>query len=163
MEEEDAQTGVNYQRPGYQKLLQAAKTNQIDMLVVRDLSRYGRGDLHEGLNELCEFLGAGCEIVAVADNVHISQTISWPSGWIVTTRGDHQWIPLGAALEDRPSEASLRGRDKADGSLRWRPLGIFAFRPPTAREKCSGEIRIQHGSLKSCFEDMTQGYGPFVR
>src|SRR5450759_4431019 len=45
--EEDHESGAGFDRAGYQRLLAAAKAGRIVGILVRDLSRFGRGDLGE--------------------------------------------------------------------------------------------------------------------
>src|SRR5438132_12828643 len=57
--EEDHESGTTFERRGYQSLLSAAKEGGIQGVVVRDLSRFGRGDLGATAREFEDFRKAG--------------------------------------------------------------------------------------------------------
>ena len=46
--EDDGYTGMNYNRPGFTKLLQDAVAGNIDIIIVKDLSRLGREYIETG-------------------------------------------------------------------------------------------------------------------
>jgi len=56
---DDGFSGTNFERPGVKKLLDMAKTHQIDCIVVKDFSRFGRNYLEVGnfLEQIFPFLG----------------------------------------------------------------------------------------------------------
>ena len=62
MVEEDHASGVTFDRTGFRRLADAAKTGTISKLVVYSLDRFGRGDMLSALTELRGFEDAGCEI-----------------------------------------------------------------------------------------------------
>ncbi len=62
--EQDAQTGTNFDRPGFRKLAEAAKQGAFQKLVVYDHSRFGRDQLSARV-ELREFISAGVEVHSV--------------------------------------------------------------------------------------------------
>jgi site-specific DNA recombinase len=72
--EEDHESGTGFDRAGYQRLLVAAKLGRIVGVLVRDLSRFGRGDLGATDAEFKAFLSAGCFIAAILDNVIMQPT-----------------------------------------------------------------------------------------
>ena len=74
MVEEDHESGVEFDRAGYQKLLSAAKEGKIGGIVVRDLSRFGRGDLGTSISEFEEFRRAGCLVASASENIILQPT-----------------------------------------------------------------------------------------
>lgn len=56
---DDGFSGTNFERPGVKKLLDMAKSHQIDCIVVKDFSRFGRNYLEVGnyLEQIFPFLG----------------------------------------------------------------------------------------------------------
>ena len=72
--EEDHQTGTDFDRTGYQRLLAAAKEGRIQGVVVRDLSRFGRGDLGATIAEFEEFRTAGCLVASANENIVLQPT-----------------------------------------------------------------------------------------
>ncbi|MBE5992705.1 MAG: hypothetical protein E7247_09995 [Paenibacillaceae bacterium] len=56
---DDGFSGTNFERPGVKKLLDMAKAHQIDCIVVKDFSRFGRNYLEVGnyLEQIFPFLG----------------------------------------------------------------------------------------------------------
>jgi len=53
------QTGTNFERPGFQKMMEAVKNGKVDCIVVKDLSRFGRNYIETGafLENVFPFLG----------------------------------------------------------------------------------------------------------
>jgi DNA invertase Pin-like site-specific DNA recombinase len=72
--EEDHESGTTFERRGYQSLLSAAKEGRIEGVVVRDLSRFGRGDLGATAREFEDFRKAGCFIASALDGVILQPT-----------------------------------------------------------------------------------------
>lgn len=61
-------TGTNFERPGFQQMIEAAQAGTINCIVVKDLSRLGRNYLETGsfLERIFPFLGV--RVIAVNDN-----------------------------------------------------------------------------------------------
>src|SRR5439155_2681843 len=74
MVEEDHQSGTGFDRAGYRRLLSAAREGRIQGVVVRDLSRFGRGDFGSTAREFEEFRVAGCFIGSALDGVILQPT-----------------------------------------------------------------------------------------
>jgi DNA invertase Pin-like site-specific DNA recombinase len=64
---DDGRTGVNFQRPGVQRLIELAKSGKVQCIVVKDLSRWGRNYLEVGdwLEQL--FPSWGVRFISVND------------------------------------------------------------------------------------------------
>ena len=56
---DDGHSGTNFQRPAVQEMLQLSRQGEIDCIVVKDLSRFGRNYLEVGdyLEQIFPFLG----------------------------------------------------------------------------------------------------------
>lgn len=67
MYSDNGQSGTDFRRPGFERLLSDAKSGKIDCIVVKDLSRFGRNYLETGnyLERLFPLLGV--RFVAVAE------------------------------------------------------------------------------------------------
>ena len=78
---DDGYTGTNFNRPGFQKMLQDINEDKIDCIITKDLSRLGRNYLKTG--ELIEivFPENGVRYIAINDGVD-------------TAREDNEFTPL---------------------------------------------------------------------
>ena len=71
---DDGYSGVNFQRPAFQEMLEEVQAGNVSQCVVKDMSRYGRNYLQTGLYmELFE--QHGVRIIAINDGVDTSQGI----------------------------------------------------------------------------------------
>ena len=70
---DDGYSGVNFNRPGVQKLLKEVKENKVACIVVKDLSRFGRNYIEVGdyIEQLFPFLGV--RFIAISDNYDSSK------------------------------------------------------------------------------------------
>ena len=66
--EDDGYTGTNFERPGFQKLLDAIRQRRIDCVVVKDFSRLGREYLEAGKYIEKVFPQMGVRFISVNDN-----------------------------------------------------------------------------------------------
>ena len=59
MKVDDGYTGSNFDRPAFQKMMEAVKAGKINCIVVKDLSRFGRDHLEAGeyIERIFPFLG----------------------------------------------------------------------------------------------------------
>ena len=65
---DDGVSGVNFNRPGVQRLLKEIKENRVQCVVVKDLSRFGRNYIEAGdyIEQIFPFLGV--RFISIADN-----------------------------------------------------------------------------------------------
>lgn len=65
---DDGFSGTNFERPGVKRLLEMAKTHEVNCIVVKDFSRFGRNYLEVGnyLEQIFPFLGI--RFISVSDN-----------------------------------------------------------------------------------------------
>ncbi len=64
----NGETGTNFERPGFESLMDEIRSRKIDCIVVKDLSRFGRNYIEAGyyLEKIFPFLGV--RFIAVNDN-----------------------------------------------------------------------------------------------
>ena len=67
--EDDGYSGTNFERPGFQKMLSKIKSGEIDQVVVKDMSRFGRDYLQVGMFTDMLFPQLGVHFVAISDGV----------------------------------------------------------------------------------------------
>ena len=66
---DDDWTGTNFNRPGFQRMMKAIRSGQINCIILKDLSRFGRNYIEAG-KLLEETLPAyGCRIISIIDDV----------------------------------------------------------------------------------------------
>ncbi len=65
---DDGYTGTNFDRPGFQKMMDGVRSGEIDTIIVKDLSRFGRDYI--GVGEYMEqiFPLLGVRLISVNDN-----------------------------------------------------------------------------------------------
>lgn len=67
--DDDGYTGTNFDRPGFQKVLDAIKTGRANCVIVKDLSRLGREYISTGNLLEKYFPNAGVRFIAINDDV----------------------------------------------------------------------------------------------
>lgn len=80
---DNGQTGTNFERPEFERLILDVKNGKVDCIVVKDLSRFGRNYLETGnyLERIFPFLGV--RFIAVADNYDTLTAERTDAGYIV--------------------------------------------------------------------------------
>lgn len=66
---DDGWSGTDFERPGIQRLLNDAKNGNLDTIVVKDLSRFGRNYIQVGQYIDYIFPAYGIRFIALSDNV----------------------------------------------------------------------------------------------
>ena len=66
---DDGWSGTNFQRPGVQRLLEDAKSGRINVIIVKDLSRFGRNYIEVGQYTDYIFPMYNIRFIALGDNV----------------------------------------------------------------------------------------------
>ena len=66
---DDGYTGTNYDRPGFQKVMDAVNTGKINCVIVKDLSRLGREYVETGKYLEMVFPSMGVRFIAINDDV----------------------------------------------------------------------------------------------
>lgn len=70
---DDGYTGANFERPDFQKMLEAVKSGEIDCIVVKDLSRFGREYIDSGVYIQKLFPMLGVRFIAINDHYDNAQ------------------------------------------------------------------------------------------
>ena len=60
---DDGYSGTNFQRPGVQRLIEDAKAKRINVILVKDLSRFGRNYIEFGQYTDYLFPSIGCRFI----------------------------------------------------------------------------------------------------
>ena len=71
---DDGWSGTNFNRPGVQRLLEDAKNGRINVIIVKDLSRFGRNYIEVGQYTDYLFPTYNIRFIAVGDNVDSAVT-----------------------------------------------------------------------------------------
>lgn len=65
---DDGYSGVDFQRPGFQKMLEAIESDQVSTVIVKDLSRFSRNSAMSGMLINFTFADHGVRFIAINDN-----------------------------------------------------------------------------------------------
>ena len=65
---DDGYTGTNFNRPGFKALLEDCKTQKVNCVIVKDLSRFGRNATEVGRHLLETFPRMGVRFIAITDD-----------------------------------------------------------------------------------------------
>ena len=66
---DDGYSGTNFQRPGVQRLVEDAKAKRINVIIVKDLSRFGRNYIEFGQYTDYLFPSLGCRFIALGNGI----------------------------------------------------------------------------------------------
>ena len=66
---DDGFSGVNFNRPGFQSLIKEVEAGHVEVLIVKDLSRFGRNYLQVGYYTEILFPKKGVRFIAINNNV----------------------------------------------------------------------------------------------
>ena len=66
---DDGYSGTNFQRPGVQRLIEDAKAKRINVIIVKDLSRFGRNYIEFGQYTDYLFPSIGCRFIALNNGI----------------------------------------------------------------------------------------------
>lgn len=66
---DDGYSGTNFKRPGFQKMIAAIEAGEIDVVCVKDLSRFGRDYLKVGFYTEIMFPEKGVRFIAINNSV----------------------------------------------------------------------------------------------
>lgn len=71
---DDGYSGTNFQRPGVQRLIEDAKAKRINLILVKDLSRFGRNYIEFGQYTDYLFPSLGCRFIALNNGIDTEST-----------------------------------------------------------------------------------------
>ena len=84
---DDGWSGTNFDRPEFKRMLGDAKDGAINLILVKDLSRFGRNYIEVGQFTECIFPAIGCRFIALHNNVD-------------TIRSDNDMLPFLSVLNE---------------------------------------------------------------
>lgn len=70
---DDGYSGGNFERPGFQRMIEDAKDGRINLILVKDLSRFGRDSVGIGYYTDEVLPSIGCRFVALSDGIDSEQ------------------------------------------------------------------------------------------
>ena len=65
---DDGYSGTSFDRPGFQKMLEAVEADQVAVVITKDLSRFGRNSAMTGMFINITFAKHGVRYIAINDN-----------------------------------------------------------------------------------------------
>ena len=65
---DDGYSGTSFERPAFQEMMSRVRKGEINLVVVKDMSRFGRNYLEAGIYIEDTFPGLDCRLIAVNDN-----------------------------------------------------------------------------------------------
>ena len=71
---DDGYSGTNFDRPGVKRLIEDAKTKRINVILVKDLSRFGRNYIEFGQYTDYLFPSLGCRFIALNNGIDTEST-----------------------------------------------------------------------------------------
>ena len=73
---DDGYTGVNFERPSFQAMLEDIKSGRVNCVIVKDLSRFGRNYIEAGryIEKIFPYLGV--RFIAINDNIDTASAAS---------------------------------------------------------------------------------------
>ena len=113
---DDGYSGSNSERPQFLQMIEDVKAKKINLLLVKDLSRFGRNYIDVGMYTDYLLPAYGCRLVALQDNID-------------TGREDNEMLPFRSLLNDRYLK-DLSDKIKASHYAMAREGKRVAGRPP---------------------------------
>mgnify|MGYP000458870165 CR=1 FL=1 len=122
---DDGYSGVNFNRPDFQRLMEDVKAGRIDCIVVKDLSRFGRNYIETGkyLEQIFPYLGV--RFIAINDNTDTGRAQTDAEQFVLPLQKICSTIPT-AKIFPPKSGHSLRLSEK-NGDLCWQFLQAMAI------------------------------------
>ena len=71
---DDGYSGTNFDRPGVKRLIEDAKAKRINVILVKDLSRFGRNYIEFGQYTDYLFPSLGCRFIALNNGIDTEST-----------------------------------------------------------------------------------------
>ena len=80
---DDGYTGLNFDRPGFQKMMEDIRTGKINCIIVKDLSRFGRDYIDGGRYLEKIFPGLGVRLIAINDGIDTLNSNEMGNGIVI--------------------------------------------------------------------------------
>lgn len=104
IKEDDGYSGVNFNRPGFESLMQAIRSGDCNCIIVKDLSRFGRNYIEAGKYIQQVFPLLGVRFIAINDNYDSLTS---------TSLSDHMMLPFKNLINDMYSrDISIKVRSQ---------------------------------------------------
>ena len=149
---DDGWSGGNFDRPDFQRLIADIQSGKINLVLVKDLSRFGRNYIELGQYTEVMFPRLGCRFVALHDGVD-------------TGRGDNDIMPFKNLFNEfylrdcskkaKASKKSMAERGRYTGS--YAPYGYAIAQDGTHRLVIDEDAAP---TVRRIFSLRQQGYGP---
>ena len=152
---DDGYTGTNFERPKFQKMMEAVRAGEIDCIIVKDLSRFGRDYIDAGRYIEKIFPQLGVRFIAVNDHY---DSLNYSSG-------DSLIVPVKNFLNDSYSrDISIKVRSNFESRRRngefvsnYTPYGYLRAPGDKTKlviDKASGEV------VRDIFRWKVEGMSP---
>ena len=79
-------TGTNFQRPGFEALMDAVRRGKVNCIVVKDLSRFGRDYIEAGNFIETVFPSLGIRFISISDNFDSNDPLCWSDGMSIALK-----------------------------------------------------------------------------
>lgn len=121
---DDGYSGTNFERPAVKRLLDDAKNGKIDIIAVKDLSRFGRNYIQVGQYIDYIFPAYGIRFIALSDNVDTADRASAAMDMMPVMNVFNEWH---AANTSKKIRAVLEAEQRAGRYTGWNyPYGYKA-------------------------------------
>lgn len=132
---QDAESGRKATRAGYQQMLSAARRGEFSVLVLRDLSRFGR-DRWETMSRIGELLSLGVEIHQIAD------------GRKITAEDDEAYLLTAIGAHTSHAEVRAIRRNTRQGQQQAAQEGRYMGRTPIGYKKTGKTLTVDRKSAE---------------
>lgn len=115
---DDGFTGTDFERPGFKQLIEELKEKEINCIIVKDLSRFGRNYIECGRYIEQEFALAGIRFIAVIDGVDTHGEASESNRFIVPVKNlMNDMYSADISLKTRSANDALRRNGEYTGAF----------------------------------------------
>lgn len=115
---DDGYSGTNFNRPGFQRLVNDAISGKIDTMVAKDLSRFGRNYAEIGLFVDKYFPSYNLRFIAINDNVDTDERNSAAMEMMPISNLFNEWY---ASNTSKKVRAVLQAKQKNGENTGWKP------------------------------------------
>jgi len=121
---DDGYSGADFERPAFKKMIEEVEAEQVDTIIVKDMSRFGRDYLKVGFYTEMLFVEKGVRFIAINDNVDSAQ-------------GENDFVPMMNLFNEwfvRNTSKKIRAVKQAKGKAGGRLTGypIYGYRKDPA-------------------------------